>query len=378
MDQTENIKAILEKTFKYLEINKDITIDNWIFRSVTAFSFDLLVACAIIGGFTSYFGDPIVCEEKGGHRIELIEAHCWLHGTRDLEDKLGLQGVNCTKGGDKLSRNLYYEWVVLVLFLSAILLKIPALFWSWIEGGLMSTFSGQYKDMEILKQGKRDFKQAVETEATNFKKIQESFSTNFYYTKFLFCQFVAWGLLVGVFFMNDRFLEYNFVSYGHNVIEFWKKSEPERSEDVNPMCQAFPTKVGCEVILKNHTTGKEEVTDAVCILRHNIVNEKIYLVLWFWFVIMFAVSGFQLILEIFFVTLPYYFLRLQFFIFQAIKYKIMSTDMKKYLATCSVGDVFVLYQISKNTNSNFFNELLEYLSKSDQPDQPVQPDTCPA
>ena len=365
--------AILLDTFKnHLNINKAITKDNISFRVITTGSFAVLITCSIIGGLTTYLGDPIVCEKKGDHRIELIEAHCWLHGTRDLDNKLGLKGVKCVEDDgdedDKPNRNLYYEWVVLKLILSAIFLRIPAWIWSLMEGGLMSTFKREQH--KILQQSQVDFKQAVETDATNFKNIKGSWTTRCYCIKFWLCQILAVIMLVGNFFFTNLVLENNFKLYGHNVVNFWKLSEAEKSKVVNPMCQAFPTKVGCKVILGG-SSGSEDVTETLCILKHNVINEKIYLVLWFWFFVLFAIIVLQFLLEICFVLWTD--VRHLFFM-QAIGYKPLSTSMKAYLATCSFGDNFVLHQISKNTNSTVFYDLLEYLSNpsSEQPGT-VQP-----
>ena len=74
---------------------------------------------------------------------------------------------------------------------------------------------------------------------------------------------------------------------------------------------------------------------------------------------MFAIISLQLFLELCFLALP--FVR-QFFIFQAAGNKFLSSNMKAYLKKRSVGDVFVLYQMSKNTHSSFFYDLLEHLS----------------
>jgi hypothetical protein len=42
-------------------------------------------------------------------------------------------------------------------------------------------------------------------------------------------------------------------------------------------------------------SGTIEVVDGLCVLALNIMNEKIYILLWFWFVSLAILSGLQLI-----------------------------------------------------------------------------------
>merc|ERR1712049_81564 len=104
------------------------------------------------------------------------------------------------------------------------------------------------------------------------------------------------------------------------------------------------------------TGGKDETYNDYCILRQNIINEKIYLFLWFWFVAMFILSACQIFVEI------------CFFTFQGIGTRFLSSDMKAYLKNCSIGDIFVLYQMSKNTHTSFFYKLLDNLSGDSEDD----------
>jgi len=353
--------------FGYLNIKKEITKDNISFRIVTAGSFSVLIISAFICGLTSYFGSPIVCDvmkedNSGGPNFrDLIEAHCWLHGTRLMTENYELnEGETCLTKQDEEhggSHTLYYQWVVFMLILSAILLKLPALIWSMLEGNLMSTFHNEKnKGSGILKKNQKDLKEAVENEAIMFEKIAGSWTTNIYYLKFLACQLLALTVLIVNFHITDLFLNNKFKTYGTDVVEYFNKIGTV--DQLNPMCNTFPTRVSC-TMKKFGTSGLTEDYNSYCILRQNIINEKIYLFLWFWFAAMFAIIGLQLFWELCFLALP--FVR-QFLIFQAAGNKFLSSNMKAYLRKRSVGDVFVLYQMSKNTHSSFFYDLLEHLS----------------
>ena len=40
-------------------------------------------------------------------------------------------------------------------------------------------------------------------------------------------------------------------------------------------------------------------------------------------------------------------------------------EMKKFIENCNLGDWFLLYQIGKNTNDEFFHKLIKNLSRGD-------------
>merc|ERR1711899_498661 len=48
--------------------------------------------------------------------------------------------------------------------------------------------------------------------------------------------------------------------------------------------------------------------------------------------------------------------------------------IKHYLTNCSIGDWFVLYQMSKNLNQRFFAEYITVLSMTIDPDPNIEPE----
>merc|ERR1712049_99228 len=138
-----------------------------------------------------------------------------------------------------------------------------------------------------------------------------------------------------------------------------------------------PTRVACQF---NHTGsgGRLESINSYCLLSQYIINEKIYLALWFWFVAMFAIMIFQLIWEVCYLTLPLVDLILpsssgicskylrQFLIGQLTGTRFLTRNMIDYLQNRSFGDVFILYQLGKNTHPNFFYEMLEELAVNER------------
>ena len=89
----------------------------------------------------------------------------------------------------------------------------------------------------------------------------------------------------------DFFLGGEFTQYGTDVLAM-TELEPEDRED--PMARVFPKVTKC-TFHKFGPSGTVEKFDGLCVLPLNIINEKIYVFLWFWFIIVSIVTGVQVI-----------------------------------------------------------------------------------
>ena len=63
----------------------------------------------------------------------------------------------------------------------------------------------------------------------------------------------------------------------------------ERGDLSSPLDLVFPKVTMCE-FWEFAGTGSHQVCSATCILPLNIVNEKLYIVLWFWYVFIIIMS----------------------------------------------------------------------------------------
>ena len=76
-----------------------------------------------------------------------------------------------------------------------------------------------------------------------------------------------------------------------------------RLEKPNPLCTVFPTVTSCSFHSVGSAAGEQKF-NSLCILSLNIINEKIYLVLWFWFFALLALSGLQLVGRLAAIVIP--------------------------------------------------------------------------
>ena len=88
--------------------------------------------------------------------------------------------------------------------------------------------------------------------------------------------------VVGQIFFTDCFLGYEFSTYGVHAASFLEQESQERTD---PMARVFPRVTKC-TFHKYGPSGGIQRHDAQCVLPINILNEKIYVFLWFWFAIL--------------------------------------------------------------------------------------------
>ena len=98
----------------------------------------------------------------------------------------------------------------------------------------------------------------------------------------------------------DRFLGGTFFTFGIEVISFALRDEEDR---VDPVIYVFPRMTKC-TFHKYGPSGTIEIHDAMCVLALNIINEKIYVALWFWFIILAVLTALYLLYVLAVISVP--------------------------------------------------------------------------
>jgi len=359
----------LVKYFAFDEIN----IDNVMFKLYYKASMVICMTGATVGIASQYFGDPISCQFEGINS-DVAQDYCWIHGSsyipRDYQPHLKCivdqEGVTSSDDAPDTS---YYQWVTFMFCIQAALFYLPYRIWTALEGGVLASFGTEGKTpVMISEDAKYDDgvvqEQVVEKFVKYFKAIYHH--NSWYFAYFVSCEFLNFFLLGLQFKLTDLFLNSKFQWYGIEVVQYYSTSYRDRQNPEmairNPMCAVFPTVTSCD-IPNVGAAGGEQIHNGLCVLTQNIINEKIYLVLWFWYAFLAPAS----VLFIAYRIITIFFNAVRFSLLYRTVRRKYDEDIRKclqYVLNKSyLGDWFVLYQLAKNCNPYFYREFIRELAR---------------
>lgn len=151
--------------------NKPVRTSGFVFKCLTCFTVNVLVASVFMISLKQYFGlveqklcrdflyisvfslnrEPIKCISSSKDYTSYMETKCWIEGvfldhnifnyTVDEAIAVGVGSPRFIDSGGRIHKTLvyqnYYQWVAPVLALEAILLFLPRLLWRSLENGVM-------------------------------------------------------------------------------------------------------------------------------------------------------------------------------------------------------------------------------------------------
>jgi len=346
----------------------EISIDNFTFKLYYKWSVSFFIASSVAVVSNQFFGDPIACETADDSvDEEVLGAYCWMYST--FEIPYDFKGFCARKTFDSTSLyNTYYQWVSIFLMVQAILFYIPRCIWLSMEGGLMS----------FLVKGCTD--RVVEDHCEKQKSLLDHYHEhvhnkfNKYAFCFMFCELLNVLIAVSQVFVTNAFLNYQFMDYGYLVYQYYRLPAEERSLDttIDPLCEVFPKVAMCN-FMRWGRGGGQEIKNAICILSLNIINDKIFALLWFWHIVLIITGGLRLLtrlIQLFSSTFRFLLMKIQ--MDRYLRNNKHAKHIEHFILYCSIGDWFLLYQMNKNMNKRFFAEFLALLSIKINPDPDLE------
>lgn len=252
---------------------------------------------------------------------------------------------------DDVTYKAYYQWVPFVLFLQGAMFYFPHLLFKAWEGGKVRNIIAGLNNLILVKEEREKKEKILAT------YMAESLNThNFWAMKMLLIEFL--NLLNAVFqiYFIDVFLQGEFSTYGVSALGFLQ-DDPETR--IDPMAQVFPRVTKCS-FFKYGPSGTVQTHDAICVLPVNIVNEKLYIFLWFWLVILAVLSVFSIMYHIFLLITP----SMVRMILRSRSLHQSDLPLEEMGKHFELGDWKLLYILSRNMEPLVFGEFIKELYKT--------------
>jgi len=344
-----------------------VSIDNWVFKLYYKFTTSLLLVSSVLTTSKQLFGSPIQCDSGAAADFvekDVLESYCWMYSSWNIPPQYKGACSSSQKAASPRSEykvsvvyNSYYQWVPLYLVFLGLLFYLPRLLWLTMEGGLMKFFGKGTMSRSI-----EDHDEKRDHLVTFFNKnIQNKFNVYFY--GFIFCEILNVGTATAVLFLTNKFLNHRFLLYGLKVWRYYTLPEEEHRFELNPMCDTFPRIASCDY-WRWGPGGRQENVSAICVLALNMINDKVFLIFWWWLVFIIVAGTSRLVFRLFQVKSGI--VRFQMINLRMNRYFRRSSSkidkIEAYIKQCKLGDWFVLYQLSKNLNRPFFMEFLTKIS----------------
>jgi len=370
--------AVIEPVKNYLKFPK-VWIDNAVFQLHGKLSVIVLMTCSLLITAAQFIGDPIDCIVHSSVVPEgVMDTYCWIHSTFTLPTKIDGElswahpGVGPhSPGGDQenIVKHKYYQWVCFTLFLQALFFHLPKLLWKKWEGGKVSGLIPDYLTFSVTDARMPRFPRPsgiVEKEKLEdaVKKMKVYFVSrddrgrehDKYFFKFFVCEILCFINVISQIYFVDFFLGGVFTTYGSNVIGLSTMDPEERSD---PMNEVFPKMAKCTFV-KYGPSGTKENIDGLCVLPVNILNEKIYILLWFWFNILAVVTAFHFVWRL--ATLVSGRMR-EAVIRGKSRLFAKPNDIAVICTHITLGDWFLLVQLGNNIDSHIYADLIAKMAK---------------
>ncbi|CAI4224817.1 unnamed protein product [Auanema sp. JU1783] len=288
---------------KYLMPRYD---DDWSDRLHYMFTPNILLAFSVLISFKQFGGRPIECmfpNKFPGSWEQYAENYCWSQDTYFVEKQ---QHVELLETENRYSRERqlsYYQWVPFFLLLQAAFFRAPSIFWKYfcnttgirihevVERARDSANVEEdvkEKNVNVLVRHMKNalrFQNRIERNGVvvhrTFRFLNFQYSSSFISTVYLITKVFYLVNVVFQLWLMNTFLKTNSNEwYGYGVVKSLINGTNWETSGY------FPRAAVCDFEVRQ--VANIQKYSVQCVLVINIFNEKIFVLLWFWYSMIFV------------------------------------------------------------------------------------------
>lgn len=247
----------------------------------------------------------------------------------------------------------YYQYIPIILFLQAVLFYFPHYMWKIWENGIVSSICKQLHDNRFAPNEFIDGNYHIIDYLYNCFTLNRTLVYKYYLCHvLLFINLILQIIILNAVF-NNQFITYGLDVFHYLFIDhdiYGLRGTRHSIYDINnPMDFVFPKVTGCTLQVLSQVGGSPDNLQFLCVLPLNILHDKFFLMLWFWFLILAFLTVLQITFDTIYTTMPF----------------VRSYLFRRRFGTCyssSLPEVFLLDLIGSNSDKFAFNALLSKLS----------------
>jgi len=321
-------------------------------------------------------GEHIKCSSPastdGGYVSEsTFNSYCYITDTFTLaeEQHTGVySGVGPGQQDSKPIYHSYYQWVPFLLLIQAASFYLPFILYKFAHDNRITQLIQDLQNCKPFNEIRDDKIGDIHIYLQDFYGSHGPWAYKLVLSDFL----NLINLILNILFLQ-WYLRGQFIDYGIEFISYQLSEIDIRGAD--PFSIVFPKMTKC-IMQMYGPGGSIQNFDGLCVLPVNVLNEKIFLIIWFIFLPLLILTIMeQLIWVIFIVHKPIRNHYLQQWILPPVKYKdgenralkskeeyneqkrAAKTNLRRVLKTISFPDWLVLYLVARNIDMALFTKL---------------------
>uniref|UniRef100_F1L583 Innexin n=1 Tax=Ascaris suum TaxID=6253 RepID=F1L583_ASCSU len=304
---------------RYLSPRQD---DDAVDRLHYLYTPNILLAFAVLISFKQFGGHPLECmfpNKFPGSWEQYAENYCWAQDTYYVQPDVHVASIREDERYTPERQLSYYKWVPFFLLLEAALFRLPSVFWKYLSmssgirihevvekamdpGNMEESNKGRNIEtltrhmQNALKFHRRILKRHIEVHKT-FKFLNIRYSAFFISLMYLVTKALYLINVILQLYILNKFLRTDkYQWYGIGVIQDILSGSEWGSSGY------FPRVSLCDFTVRQ--VGNIQRYSVQCVLVINMFNEKIFVLLWFWFMILTILTIFSFLYWFILLTFP--------------------------------------------------------------------------
>jgi len=256
----------------------------------------------------------------------------------------------------------YYQYIPIILFLQAVFFYLPHYIWKTWENGMISSICKNLHDNRFSPADYINSNHHLIEYLHNSFTLYKSLVYKYYFCQLLLLVNLAIQIISLNTIFNNQFITYGIDVFHYIFIDkdiYGLRGATFNTNDLNnPMDFVFPKVTGCTVQTLSAVGLVPDTSQYLCVLPLNILHDKFFLILWFWFLILAILTMIQISFDTLYILVP----MLRKYLFNRRFGSYLSGESKH---SSSLAELFLLDLIGSNSDKFAFSALLKKLSKED-------------